>query len=91
LAVFSSFEQFINFMIAKYGPSLDVIKNYVTGNNTNDETKYGEAFSKFYMNNYPVQESQKLFDTLTEQDQKKLEKPFGDAYTEYNTILQKGG
>jgi hypothetical protein len=91
LAVFPSFEQFINFMIAKYGPSLDVIKNYVTGNNTTDETKYGEAFSKFYMNNYPVQESQKLFDTLTEQDQKKLEKPFGDAYTEYNTILQKGG
>jgi hypothetical protein len=91
LAVFPSFEQFINFMIAKYGPSLYVIKNYVTGNNTTDETKYGEAFSKFYMNNYPVQESQKLFDTLTEQDQKKLEKPFGDAYTEYNTILQKGG
>ena len=92
LAVFSSFNQFINFMIGKYGPSLNVIKNYVLGNgNVTDEIKYGKAFSIFYMNNYPLQETQKLFDTLTEQDQKKLEKLFGDAYAEYNTILQKGG
>ena len=79
-------------MIEKFGPKLGDIKNYTSGNNnTTNQTKYGNAFSKFYMNNYPTNETEKLFDRLIETDQKKLEKLFGNAYTEYYSILQKGG
>jgi hypothetical protein len=92
LAVFPSFDKFVIFMIEKFGPKLSDIKNYTSGNNnTTNQTKYGKAFSKFYMNNYPTNETEKLFDRLIEQDQKKLEKLFGDSYTEYYSILQKGG
>ena len=84
MAVFSSFDQFVNFMIAKYGPQLGTIKNYVsTNNNISDQIKYGKAFATFYMDNYPTNEGQSLFDTLIEENKNKLEKLFGNAYTDY--------
>jgi hypothetical protein len=87
LATFSSFEQFVNFMISKYGSQIGVIQGTASSNpNVFNDKKYGTAFAKFYMDNYPTKEGADLFDLLIEDNAKKdLKDKFTNAYTEFMT------
>jgi len=84
-AVFPTIDSFINFMIAKYGTQIELFKQYAAkeGKNVQDSVKYGKAFAKFYMNNYPTTENSNLFDILIEDKKNQLEKLFEKSYVDF--------
>jgi hypothetical protein len=85
IAIFDSFESYVSFMIAKYGTQKDIFRTYanIGGSGLYDTTYYSKMYTGFYMNNYPTQIDDQLYDKLTPQSKTKIEKIMSAGYTEY--------
>jgi uncharacterized protein YrzB (UPF0473 family) len=81
MAIFETFEKFVDFMINKYIKQITILNDY--GYQTNQSS----AIVKFYIIHYPNKKDDNVYSSTPEDNKTKWEKIVTEAITAYNQII----
>jgi hypothetical protein len=84
LAIFESFDNFVDFMVSKYGSQISDLNSYVLNFITYlDPQQLAKAIVKFYVINFPFKSDDNVYNKLPEDEKLKYENIVIGAINEY--------
>jgi hypothetical protein len=88
MAIFETFENFVDFMISKYNGKITKLNDYgLEFTQYSDLQKLSKSIVKFYVNNYPNDSTTDFYNVVPESDKTNWEKIVSDAIGTYNQII----
>lgn len=87
LVIFANPDDFVDFMVAKYGTQIKIIQNYMDSFPSDPaDIQLVKGISKFFVLNFPSQKDPAVYSKLTEQQLKTLEDRIQDGVNDFNIL-----